>query len=351
MERIDQVHPSTLSSFALMVAKAIEAAGHDFRPIFRRAGMDPAELEDANARYPVGAMMRMWREVPSVTGDEAFGLSVVQHWHPTTLHALGYAWLASDTLLHALERAARYMRLVSNVAEAALQKTDDEYRLIMHRSVMDTRTVPVAVDAWNALLVHMCRMSYGESFAPRRVRLGRRAPADAAPYARFFRAPVEFDAPITTIHFDRSSLEKRLPTRNAELARANERVISEYLNRFDRSSVTLQVEAKLVESLPSGSASQESIADALHLSPRSLQRKLRDEGTTYKNLLDETRRDLAARYISEKQISVNEVAYMLGFSEPANFSRAFKRWTGASPSAYRELNSARIAHRVGGGPA
>ena len=119
--------------------------------------------------------------------------------------------------------------------------------------------------------------------------------------------------------------------------RANERVITKYLAQFERGSVKLQVEAKLLEQLPSGHTSQESIAKALHLSSRSLQRKLKEEGTTYKQLLEDTRRELAAQYVKESELSVGEITFLLGFSEPANFSRAFKRWTGVSPSAYRFL--------------
>jgi AraC-like DNA-binding protein len=81
---------------------------------------------------------------------------------------------------------------------------------------------------------------------------------------------------------------------------------------------------------------EESIADALHLSRRSLQRRLKEEGTSYTQVLDETRRQLAAQYVRHSRLSINEITYLLGFSEPSNFSRAFRRWTGASPTAYRE---------------
>ncbi|MEE9265906.1 MAG: helix-turn-helix transcriptional regulator, partial [Gammaproteobacteria bacterium] len=104
---------------------------------------------------------------------------------------------------------------------------------------------------------------------------------------------------------------------------------------FDRSSAAMQVRARLTEQLSSGHATQNSVADALHMSLRTLQRRLNDEGTSYKGLLDETRRELAAHYMAETHRSINEITYLLGFSEPSNFSRAFRRWTGKSPSAYR----------------
>jgi AraC-like DNA-binding protein len=98
----------------------------------------------------------------------------------------------------------------------------------------------------------------------------------------------------------------------------------------------MQVKTKLIQELPSGNISEEIIAEDLYMSQRSLQRRLREEGTTYKELLNETRRDLAAQYIKASSVSINEITYLLGFSEPSNFSRAFKRWTGVSPSEYRQ---------------
>ena len=98
----------------------------------------------------------------------------------------------------------------------------------------------------------------------------------------------------------------------------------------------MQVRRQLTAQLSSGMANQESIANELHMSLRTLQRKLESEGTTFKRLLEETRKGLAIQYMAESHHSVNEITYLLGFSEASNFSRAFKRWTGQSPSAYRE---------------
>jgi AraC-like DNA-binding protein len=87
--------------------------------------------------------------------------------------------------------------------------------------------------------------------------------------------------------------------------------------------------------LPSGAFSEADLAEALHISPRTLQRRLADEGTSFKVLLDEARRELALRLIGERRMSIKETSYLLGFSEPGNFSRAFRRWTGAAPSRFR----------------
>lgn len=111
--------------------------------------------------------------------------------------------------------------------------------------------------------------------------------------------------------------------------------MDEYLTGLEGIQIMVKARAKLVERLPSGEFSEQGIAKALNVSVRSLQRKLKEEGTTFKTLVDETRRDLALQYIKDSTASINEMAYLLGYSEHANFSRAFKRWTGVTPSAAR----------------
>jgi AraC-like DNA-binding protein len=190
-------------------------------------------------------------------------------------------------------------------------------------------------DLMTAAVVHMCRLSAGEAFDPLRVLLRRAEPPCAEQFTEYFRAPVEFEAGRDALLLPTEALQAPLPTANLEIAHASEKVIQGYLAGLDRTEIAVQVTARLVELLPSGDASEQAVADALHMSLRSLQRKLKAEGTSYKALLDSTRRDLAVQYVRSSRMSINEITYLLGFSEPGNFSRAFKRWTGTSPSQFR----------------
>ena len=109
-------------------------------------------------------------------------------------------------------------------------------------------------------------------------------------------------------------------------------------------NLAMQVRAKIIEGLPDGGPSQEKIAQTLNTSLRSLQRRLRDEDTNFKNLLSETRQQLALQYLSDSSRSIGEITYPLGFSEPSNFTRAFKRWTGKSPGEFRSHYQAPPSH-------
>lgn len=135
--------------------------------------------------------------------------------------------------------------------------------------------------------------------------------------------------------FVKSDILDRLITSNPALARVNDEQVESYLASFEDISTSRDVVGKIVERLQDGPPNQKQVAEALNVSNRTLQRKLKDEGTSFIDLLQDTRLQLAEKYLSQPQRSIVEIAYLLGFSEPSTFSRAFKRWTGQAPADYR----------------
>ncbi len=116
----------------------------------------------------------------------------------------------------------------------------------------------------------------------------------------------------------------------------SDQVVIDYLKQFDKKNITMQVRARIIEELNNGVPNQEKIASSLNMSLRNLQRKLKEEDTSFKKILDETRSELSRQYLRGSDRSIIEVGFLLGFSEPSNFARAFRRWTGVSPHEYRE---------------
>lgn len=330
------MYSSLLASSTLVVWKALESYGCDSEALFAQAGLDPAHLHDPNARYEYEHVRKLWELAVETTGDPCFSLTAAQFWHPSHFHALGFSWLASASLEDALQRLMRYFRIVTTDPEQlSLEETDEGFEFIVDTSVVQYRGLDEEYDLFFAIVVDACRVSFPEKFSPLRVSLQREAPSCADRFEEFFQAPVTFSAAQNILVFRKEDLTTRLPTGNAELARTNDQVIRHYLSYLDRSDVVMQVKTSLIDQLPSGQVNEESVADALNMSMRTLQRKLHEEGVTYKQLLDETRHELAMQYIHESRSSVSEIAYLLGFSEVSNFSRAFKRWTGASPTEFR----------------
>ena len=322
---------STLTSWALMIHRALSARAIDANALFRGAGLDPERLRDSNARYPLTGMQRLWALATSATGDECFGLEVAQAWHPTTFHALGYSALASETLREALQRMVRYGRVVTTGARLELEQNGDEVTVKLLGSLPLDQMVPASIDAGVASIVILCRQGRGGQVDPIHVRLTRAQPACFGRLQDFFGCSIDFGGPENSLVFRASDLDAQLPTANPVLLRVNEQVLTDYLARLERSEVTVQVQAKLIQLLPSGEVEESSIARMLNLSLRSMQRKLKARGVSFRKLLDDTRRQLAEQYLKDSTLSVSEIAYLLGFAEVSSFSRAFKRWTGHAP--------------------
>ena len=327
---------SLLASVTLTIWRVLEQEGYEARGIFERAGVDPDSLPQPGARYAFPAVKRLWNLVLEVTGDPCIGLKAGQHFHPSVAHALGYAWLASDTLLESFQRLIRYHRVITTDKEVVrLLPEGRAYRFVWDDADTYYGVSDVEYDEGFAAVITLCRLSAGDGVTPLRLSMRRARPPCESEFEAFFRAPIAFSAGENSLLFDRDLIEAPLPSSNIQVARECDRIIDRYLAQLERDNVTARTKAQLLLHLPSGSVTEQAVATSLHLSVRTMQRRLADERTTFKQLLDETRRELALQYIRDPAVSINEMAYLLGYSEPANFSRAFKRWTGQSPRAMR----------------
>lgn len=326
---------TVLSSWGRAIRRALDRAGVDSAALFAEAGLDIAALEDPNARYPLEQTTRLWGLSVRATGDEAFGLAVAGQVNATTFHALGYALQASSTLREAFERMVRYFRLVTDAADLQFSDEGEDYCFRI-RPAGAVTPAPESIDAFISIFLRFCRSQLGSGFAPRLVTLRRPAPASTAGYERLLRCPLEFGAAENAIWFPRAAFDQRLEAANPELARHNDEIVLRYLAHHDKENLLARVRAVFTELLPTGVPAAEQVADRLHLSLRSLQRKLAEEGSSYEALLNETRRELAQSYLQDRRYSIGEITFLLGFSDTSSFTRAFRRWNGCSPSQFRE---------------
>lgn len=329
-------HSATvLSSWAKAIRRTLESRGIECEPLFERAGLDLAALDDPNARYPVEGTTKLWRLAVAATNDPCLGLAVASQVGPTTFHALGYSILASASLGDMLQRVVRYFRIATDASWLELRHTESAIELIGHP--YGDAPAAESVDAFMSLLVRTARGLAGRTLTPLRIELRRSRPEGTDCHARILRAPVMFDSSNDLVAFARADCERPLDTANRELARHSEEIISQYLQQLDRSSMSLslRVRDRLTSRLPHGEPSAEQIASDLHLSLRSLQRRLADEGSSFEQVLLRTREDLARGYLQDPRYSIGEIAYLLGYADASCFTRAFRRWTGSSPSRFR----------------
>jgi AraC-like DNA-binding protein len=328
---------STIGSWARFIAQGLDAGGIDSHQLFLDAGIDLAESENPNIRFPVHKMSRVWQLAIQRTGDPCFALTLASRANPSMYSALGMSMVSSRTLGEALHRGCRFSQIASEGATVVLQERDDgNVALALQMSAVQVELVAVeAMEAFMATTTQILRSISRNGLQPLEVHFRHNREPDRAAYEDFFQAPLIFDAREYKIIIPRAALAYKCDQANPELAENLDLWMSEYLARFEANSLSAKVRRLLAEKLPDGEYKQEDVASALAMSTRSLQRSLQKEGTSFKALLEATRQDMAMKYIEEKQLSLIEICCLLGFSDQSNFTKAFKRWTGKAPYSYR----------------
>jgi AraC-like DNA-binding protein len=327
---------TTLATIGQIIVRLLEMHGLDAAALLREQGIDPRSTADPGLRIPTAQWEAVVRRAAPQIGDPAFGLRAARCWHPSNLGALGHAWLSAASLRAGLELLVRYWRIIGGRWVPALAETRDEVSFVLNDPYRDDVVAPVSTDVTFAVVLDMCRMNYGAALRPLRVELVRERPLHHAAYPAFYGCPVRFAAPQRALVLRRSDAERALPSGNRRIAQVLDRVITDELARLDRSDVLARCKAILLETLPSGVSSEAGMAERMHMSRRTLQRKLAGRNTAFKKLVDGTRRELALRFIEDPQRSLADITFELGFSQQSALTRAFHRWTGKSPSAWRE---------------
>ena len=336
-ERSEAGRCYVVAAWVNAIGRALDAAGCNGARLLAEAGFDLERLDSPTQRCPIAQEVRLWQLAVAATGDPAFGLKVASHIRHTSFHALSFGLAASSTLREAFERASRYLEVASDAVGFEFQRVGEHYHFLIHRT---TSIAIEAIDALMALQLRMARSLSGRDFSPLLIELRRPRPSRLEDFERLLRAPLRFEAAHDRMVFDRASIERRLEEGNPELARQHDLITMQFLMRVGREDVRSRVREVLMRRLEGSEPSQEEIAEQLCMSARTLQRKLGETGTTYKAVLDETREALALAYLASPQRSVSEIAYSLGFSSASCFTRAFRRWTGESPSNWRERQGA-----------
>jgi len=335
VQAIDQ--HTTLVSIASIVIDALESYGLDYRPIMAEAGFDPDKIYVPSTRVSTKNFLKLWKLSVAYSGDPCFGLRYAAYIQPSALHGLGFSWIASHTLKEGLERLVRFQRILASELLMGLRETDtsyDVYNLIAQEN--DSLKHPDAeLDAQIASIYKICQIMLGPDIKPVSVRFEHGPPKCADQFEQFFGIPVEFNSRETAIAFDKTVSDLPASAANPDLTRINDQIVIEYLNQFDKDDVITQTRKYIIDHLPSGVPNQSVIASDLNMSLRSFQRKLKQAGTSYADLLENIRHEMACSYLESPQHQIIKIAYLLGYSDPSNFARAFKRWVGVSPNEFR----------------
>lgn len=331
-----QDHHTTLATAVAVLKQTVQSYGLDFDAISRQAGIQPSTIYDPGSRIPVKKIQAIWKTAFDETKDDAFGLTYASYFQPAVLHGLGLAWLASSTLKDSLKRLVRYQRVLSTLCRFSLEESQNHYTIIFDHEPLDSQLEDISADAVICSFFKMCTISMGPSITPCSVSMKRPQPHAQESFNAFFGTNVEFGSDRNCIVFDRTVMETIQPAANAELARMNDQIVIDYLKKLSQDDIELQVQSTLIEQLPSGLPSQKETASALNMSIRNLQRRLHEKGSSFKQLLNRTREELAVNYLKESEKPIIEIGFLLGYVDASNFARAFRRWQGVSPQQYRK---------------
>jgi AraC-like DNA-binding protein len=279
--------------------------------------------------------MAIWAALRERSGDPALQLRAPASLPWGAYRVIDYLAAASPTVGDGMQRLARFFAIISEAVSLEIMEQGGEHRLEL-RTAAGGRVPPMYVDYVFAAVVTRFRMRIRPELRVRRVELRQLRPANPAPWAEVFQAPVLFDAAVDSLCF--SDEEWRAPTDAADEALA--RLLEEHARmiapRVAESPAGFRTEVleAIIAALPEG-ASEASVARALHVSVRTLQRKLATEEVTFREVLEDAKSQLAQAYLADPKVSISEVALLLGFSESSSFNRAFRRWTGKSPGRWR----------------
>ena len=314
----------------------VEGCNASAAPIRRLFGQ--TRLDDPNVRVPEAVTETAWRLAATLTRDDALGIHLAESLPRGALDLIEYALRSSPSLEHGLVRLARYGRLLSDRVAARTHRKDDSLLFLVH----DTATTPLhpaRAEFALARALKLARDSTGLDIRPVRVGFAHPAPDNVAEHRRFFHGPVRFDAGSSSMSLSASDGARPMQEADAALEGIIRRRLENALGDRDRSSagtMSTRVRHLLVEHLGQSLLTVDAVATALAVSRRTLTRHLAEEGTSFRLLLDDVRRDFARALLQERTLSIGDIAFFLQYSEPAAFHRSFRRWTGRTPQAFRE---------------
>jgi len=315
---------------------AIAAAGADPDTVLRSVGLTRPAVSNATGVIPSSDFARLLEAAATATRDDCFGLHFAEHYQPKNIGPLVYVVLNSPTFAAGMENVGRYIHVHNEAAHTTCTVEGDRVYVRHHLADLSIE-VPRQHNEYSlAVGLNTVRLMAGSNWAPAEVQFAHQAPADPSEQLRVFRAPVSFACPTNALVIEREFFERPVPAADKRLYPILRRYLERVLKDMPREdSLVAAVRRTIGETMRDGDPTLARVAEKVSTSPRTLQRQLRDHGADFKRLVDDTRHRFSLNYLRDPKHALTEIAYLLGYSEVSAFNRAFKRWTGSTPSDYR----------------
>ncbi len=330
----------TIGSIFRPILELCREANADVSDVLRQDGLTEKSLVDPETRLPTERSRALAKRIFAVLGDPEVGLHAAERFRLEDADLIGYLARHSESPLDALEALPKYARLIGDAALCRV--TVAEGRVELCAGLTGGREpLPEAIDFWTAVIVRAMRAITGYRVRLLEVRLARPRPRRTAGYRQAFGAPVTFDAEESALVFGEAELREPFHDSDPSLRRILERRADDVLGALpEAATLEAQVRAAIRRRLTHDPLGLESIALDLGMSERTLRRRLRESGHTYRALLDAVRAERAVALADERRHSVAAIAELVGFADPTAFARAFRRWTGSAPHEYLRRSQA-----------
>jgi AraC-like DNA-binding protein len=320
----------------------LEELGVRASAVLRRAGLPQVFIDQPRALLKTEELFALWRAIGEVSTNPAIGLLLGTESKIERFHPIGLAALSSENFGSAMDQMARYKQLTC--PEEILQKKDDEeWSIQFHWLLADEVEPPVLIECCFAWVLSVARHGTGMRLSPLRLEFVQPRP-HVKTIERHFACPVVCGALRNAIVFRAADAARPFVTRNAELlGMLAPQFEAELKQENDDENFAERVRGAIQRKLTGRRPTIEDIADALHVSSRTLQRRLQDEGSSFQRALEQARHHLARHYLNNSALELNEAAYLLGYEDANSFVRAFRTWEGVPPARWREEQRARAA--------
>jgi AraC-like DNA-binding protein len=326
---------TTSAAWIRGVVSTFAAQGLDVPKLFADAGLLPAALDDPDGRWPTEQVNRLWTLAVERSGNPAVALANPHLARPDHYGVVGYAMMSSADLATALCRLIRYLGVVSDAATISLAP-DAGGSWVTLNIAGGSSAVPRQRYEYGLLtLLTFCRWTLDRPLKPLAAAFSYPQPPDLAPYDEAFDSPFRWDASFNGFLIAEADLRRRLRTAVPQLAELHDRMAGLMLRKLEQPSTTRRARQAIADRLQDGTPRRARIAADLGMSDHTLQRRLGEEGTSFTELVEDTRRELAEFHLADPQMALCEIVYLLGYSDQSTFFRACLRWFGKSPSEYR----------------
>lgn len=314
--------------------RALEQLGFESADLCKAVGIEPELLLDPEARIPRDVCGLIWREAIDLTDDPYLGLHAAESIETGANNLLVHLGMSCRNLHQALTLGARYQRVVTHGEVLELGESDEHMHLRLNRIGGYLEVTRHEIEFMAALVVKFCAVPIGHPVTPAEVRFAHPAPeADTREYEQVLGGPVRFSCEHDEVLIPKPVAFKKSPNYNAHVVAQLEKLVADRVSELESTEIRPGVTTRVMLALPKGSPDLDEIAAALHMSKRTLQRRLGEEGISFRDVVEDARRSLAVEALSDG-VSVVEAARKTGFSDVRPFKRAFRRWTGMTPAEF-----------------